>query len=140
MLLTREKSLQSPPLLKTQTIPVPEFGEDAEIAVRGLTARQRWAFGQMASKSAEDASKGPEPSSYLIAIAAIDGDGHTLFQAQDADNIAEWPGDLVDRVSTVIMEMSGLGSKESGKDDSTPSEPTPSGSGPTESPETSPAP
>lgn len=128
-MLTRDQMLSHPPLLKTQIIPVPEFGDGEELAVRGLTALQRWKFGQMAAKAAEDDGVGPEPASYLITLAAVDGDGKTLFQGQDSDVIAEWPGDLVDRISTIVMEMSGLSPKgtdvavvEAGKD----SGPTPS--------------
>jgi hypothetical protein len=118
-------SMSNPPLLKTQKVPVPEFGDGVEIALRGLTARQRWTFGQMASK-ASDGKSGPEPASYLIAQAAVGDDGKPLFQTQDCDVIAEWPGDLVDRISTVVMEMSGLSQNAAG-DAKNDSSPTPSG-------------
>lgn len=122
--------------MPTAEVPVPEWGEGATVRVRGLSAKQRFDW-SLSSQKAAAGEPAPDPLSYLFCLGAINDDGARLFpQAQDADVVAELRGDVIDRVTTKIMELSGLSdvaATDAGKD----STKTPSGSSPTSSPQTS---
>lgn len=105
-MLSRDDILKQDELPTTE-VPVPEWGDGATVRVRGLTSKARFKWARMAGKAAE--GEGPEPTAYLVALCAIDKDGGRLFTDQDADALAEMRGDIIDRIATAVMELSGLG-------------------------------
>ena len=138
MSLSREAILAKQDDLPVEDVPVPEWGDDATIRVRGLSSQARWDWAMQRQK-AVDGDGGPEPTSFLVALAAVDDNGARLFQAQDADAIANLRGDVVERVADVVMQLSGLTEKAkaaaAGNSDA-----TQSGDSLTDSPATSDAP
>jgi hypothetical protein len=94
-------------LLKSQTVDVSEFGEDAQIRVRALTAleRDRW--------DAANYSGGKDVNmigykSRFIALCACDENDQRIFNDEDASVIGEWPSHLVERVFVAAGTLNGL--------------------------------
>lgn len=138
MSLSRDQILAKQDDLPAADVPVPEWGDGATIRVRGLTAQARFDWG-IARDKAMAGEAAPEPTSYLIALAAVDDAGNPLFQGQDADAIASLRSDITERLAGKILELSGIG-EAAAEAAAGNSGATTSGASPTSSPATSDAP
>lgn len=137
MSVTRDQLLSKrDELFPIEEVQVPEIGDSQTIRVRALNARQRWAWAVARDKAIIGEKGTPEPTSLLVAMAAVDDGGKRLFTDSDAEYVADLPGGLVDRVAEKILEMSGLTDKAA-VDAEGNSDATQSGDSPSDSPATS---
>lgn len=133
MALSRDEILKRDEM-PTREVPVPEWGDGETVRVRCLNAAGRLEFG-VASQKVISGEPGPNPTALLVALSAIDDHGARLFHLQDVDALAELRGDVIDRIATAVMELSGLGDDKVAEAEGN-SEATPSGTSPSGSPET----
>lgn len=95
--------------LPTREVALPEMGDGASITVRCLKQRERLRWGFALNGAQDEKYDGPDPVAYLVAVAAINADGSPMFSVQDAESIAELRGDVVERIASAVLEVSGIG-------------------------------
>lgn len=107
MRLTRDVILAAVDL-KTETVPVPEWGGDVE--VRGLTGAERDAFEQ--SLYVDNKFTASNIRARLVAFCVCDEKGERVFSDKDAEALGRKSGLALDRVYDVAQRLSGIGKKE----------------------------
>ncbi len=106
-LLTRDAILQAQDLPRV-LVPVPEWG--GELYVRALTGAERDAFEQ---SIVEQKGKNMKMNlrnirAKLVALTAVDEEGHRLFSDDDARWLGNKSAAALDRVFEVAQRLSGL--------------------------------
>lgn len=110
MYLTRGQILQAEDLERRE-VPVPEWG--GTLLVRALTGAER---GRIEADSLRQNGRGVtfSPQSIetlrakVVAMAAIDEDGTSLFTLRDVEALAGKSGAVLERLFDVVAEMSGI--------------------------------
>lgn len=107
-LLTRDEILRANDLI-VERVPVPEWGENAEVLVRGLSAADQL---EMASVSfdGQDAERS-DTLKLMIKIPArciVDENGRRLFTDDDIDALGEKSRTALQRIMETAMRLSDL--------------------------------
>ena len=95
--------------LKFEDVYVPEW--DATVRVRALTAREMLAR----SEAMNDPARSREDIFAIVAAAVVTEDGEAIL---DVETVAARPFDIVNRIATVSLRLSGLTEKGPAKDPS----------------------
>lgn len=97
--------------IKTETVPVPEWG--GEVLVRGMTAAQRDDYEQslMKGKGSDREVNLRNARTKLAVRSVVDADGELLFAEQDVVALGKKSAAALQRVFDVATRLSGL-SKE----------------------------
>jgi hypothetical protein len=98
---------------KIQKMPVPEWGEGAEICVRSLTALERDQF-EASLVTFKDGTPTPKIENYrsrLCALSICDEDGKRLFTDSEIQDLGKKSGEVLDRIASVANELSHLNEK-----------------------------
>ncbi|MEM8668724.1 MAG: hypothetical protein AAGG48_14485 [Planctomycetota bacterium] len=108
-MLTKEQILQAPTKLKVQVIPVPEWGEGAEVCVRELTGDERDRFEEKVS----DAGTLVGARSSLVALGVCDADGNSFeeFTESEVEQLGSKGASAISRLFDAIKKMSGMESE-----------------------------
>lgn len=103
-MLTRDQILKAEDL-KTETVPVPEWGGD--VNVRTLTGTERDAFeeGCIKGKGKRDLSN---LRARLCALAIVDENSNRMFSDRDVHILGKKSAAALDRVFTVAQRLSGV--------------------------------
>lgn len=109
----------TPPPVKVQAVAMPEWGKDAALHVRQLTALEVSEH----LKATKDAD-GVHTNADLVMRSACDERGSPVFKPDDAERIKQWPLAALTRVARVAGKLNLSGSVE---DAAKNSEATPSG-------------
>lgn len=109
-ILTRDEILSAHDLPIT-IVPVPEWGEDAAVRVRGLTAKERDEIELAAVK--EDFSGVTKSGMFnfrarLVAMAVIGEDGENLFTTADVEELGRKSAQVLDRLFNEARKLSGF--------------------------------
>ncbi len=97
--------------LPIKVVPVPEWGEDAAVRIRGLTAKERDEFELTAVK--EDFSGVTKAGminfrAKLVALTVIDEEGNNLFSLEDAEELGRKSAQVLDRLFNEARALSGF--------------------------------
>jgi hypothetical protein len=104
--LTKIDILKPRPL-KTEIVPVPEWG--GEVIVQEMTAAQRDEFETFALMKREAKDESPKGIRVSIIInTVVDENGKPLFTDLDAPDLAKKPGTIIDRIASVGLRLSGM--------------------------------
>jgi len=103
-LLTREQILSADDV-KTEVVPVPEWG--GEVRVRGLTGLQRDRFEARVVEEDFDNVRAA-----YAAASIIDEDGNQMFTAEDIDELGNKSASALQRVLLVAQRISGVSENE----------------------------
>lgn len=106
--LTRDDILNRSEL-KTERVPVPEWGGD--VIVRELTGNERdeWESELVAERGAEFTVKSMAGArARLASLAIVNEDGERLFTAVDVEDLGRLSGAALGRVFDVAARLSGL--------------------------------
>jgi len=106
--LTKQDILEAQDIERAE-VDVEEWG--GTVLVRGLTAQQYIGMGfDLRGEGDEiDPEKAKEMMPLIVAMGVIDEDGETLFSQKEAGKLAKKSFGPVNRISTKILELSGLG-------------------------------
>lgn len=109
--LNREAILKADDL-KTQDVEVPEWG--GSVRVRSLTGAERDKFEatNYEIKDNKTVMKLENVRARLVSLAAIDGEGKSLFTPEDVAALGKKNAAALDRLFTVAQELSGLREKD----------------------------
>lgn len=100
--------------VKIKKIPVPEWGEDAEVCVRSLSALERDQFESSLIEFKDGATPTPKIDLYrsrLCALTLCDEDGNRLFSDSEIRELGKKNGEVLDRIAGVANELSHLNEK-----------------------------
>lgn len=106
-ILNRDQILQAQDI-KTQTVPVPEWGGD--VIVKGLTGTERDAY-EASCVDTQDGKNVPKLQNIrakLVSLTLVDEQGKRLFTSADLEALGRKSGDVLDRLFDVARELSGL--------------------------------
>lgn len=103
MSITREVFL-SKRQLKRKQVDIPEWG--ATVYVQELNAKQRGEF--EAAATGGDLGKLAATRASLVVKCATTAEGVPLLKAGDEHVVGEMSGDIIDRIFTAILEISGM--------------------------------
>lgn len=98
---------------RTRDVEVPEWG-GMIVRVRSMTAAERDTFEAPAMAAAAN-GKDINLTNFrakIVALTAIDADGNRLFTDKDVEALGNKDGAAIDRLSTAVMELSGLTTAE----------------------------
>lgn len=131
--------------LTTETVPVPEWG--GEVIIRGLTGDELDAY-QASRRQFRNAGTPQQELIYvqdnarasLLAKCLVDEDGERLFTDQDAGELGQKNGKVLDRLYDVAARLSGLSGEEQEAMEGNSATPAPDGVSSSSSPEPSDAP
>lgn len=96
--------------IKTETVPVPEWG--GEVLVKTLTGTERDAFELSTVKDGKDGKKKADLTNLrakLCARTICDEEGELLFTDSDIIELGKKSGAALDRVFAVAQKLSGIG-------------------------------
>lgn len=107
--------------LKTERVPVPELGEDAEVLVREMTAaaREHYSDGLLA-EDPDDPDEAGAPKrkprigqmyARLVAFSVVDEEGKLQFSEEDVEKISGLPATVVERIAAAAGRVSGIGER-----------------------------
>ncbi len=103
--LNREMILAAQNKLSTKVIPVPEWGEGAEVTIKELMANEA-----MALASHANLEENKSESAVLWAIAGIvDEDGNRMFTEADKEQFGKMGAAVILRVSNAMVDLCGFG-------------------------------
>lgn len=107
MALTREDILNADDI-ERDTVDVPEWG--GEVIVRCLNAEEYidMGFDLQTDEDTIDPEKAKELMPRIVSMGIVDEDGRRIFTETDIEAIAQKSFGPVNRVSTRILELSGL--------------------------------
>lgn len=107
--VTRETFLR-PLERRTESVPVPEFGEGAEILVCGMNARERSEFDkQFQTKNGKPSeARQKEIRERLVAACCRNDDGTRMFTDDDVAAIGYQDATVVERIVEVAMRLCGM--------------------------------
>lgn len=93
--------------LPTEMVPVPEWGADVAVQVRGMSAEERlqWSKKINGPDGKTDVEKA---QIYAIIVGVVE----PQFTMEDYDALKKKSGAALDRISRVWMRLSGLGERE----------------------------
>jgi hypothetical protein len=106
-ILGRDQILQAQDI-KTQTVPVPEWG--GEVIVRALTGAERDAY-ESSCVEMQDGKQVPNLKNIrakLVSLTVVDEQGKRLFTSADVEALGKKSGAVLDRLFDVARELSGL--------------------------------
>jgi hypothetical protein len=108
VLLTRDAILKSAGSLRTEEVPVPEWG--GTVLVRELTGRGRdeWEASLTAMRGDRIVPDTANLRAKLVARCAVGEDGEPLFSLQDVNALGELSAAALNRVSDAASRLSGL--------------------------------
>lgn len=112
--LTREQILGAKDLL-VEVVDVPEWGEGAQVRVRGLTARERddYEAGMLTFRGKKDPDVNMRDArARMIVMAVCDENGNRMFTDQDLNALAKRSAIPMDRLYTVAVRLSGITKEE----------------------------
>ena len=101
--------------LVLEEVPVPEWGADAVVHVRSITAAQRGQIEADAAAFKESKGKGNFTrtiSLRMVVLSCCDETGALLFGMDDLNTLAEKNAAVVSRIADAAMRLSGLSKKE----------------------------
>lgn len=109
-ILNREEILKANDL-PTKIVPVPEWGKNAAVRIRGLTAKERDEFELTAIK--EDFSGVTKAGminfrAKLVALTVVDENGNNLFTLEDAEQLGKKSAQVLDRLFNEARTLSGF--------------------------------
>lgn len=122
----RDRFLKPTPAV-IKAVPVPEFGDDAVIHVKGLTAKE-WGIyeaGMVDENGMRDPKKYRDSMPRLVVHGCVNPDGSRMFTMQDLPLVQERLCGTIDDICNVIWEASGrvrLGNLKTTTDDEPPSD------------------
>jgi hypothetical protein len=98
--------------IKTEVVPVPEWG--GEVMVRGLTgkARDQWEAGMQVRRGKRYEADMTNFRARLVVLCVVDEKGQLLFHAGDIDSLAGKSGAALDRLYSKAAELSGISEKD----------------------------
>jgi hypothetical protein len=108
VLLTRDAILKFGSLLKTEEVPVPEWG--GSVLVRELTGRGRdeWEASLTVQRGDRIVPDTANLRAKLVARCVVGEDGEPLFSQQDVNALGELSAAALNRVADVASRLSGL--------------------------------
>ena len=111
MALTKEAILNTDDL-KTETVPVPEWGGD--VIVRTMSGTERDAYEQaIFERNGKDSKFNMDNMrARLCAGCIVDDKGACLFSAQDAAELGKKSGKVLDRIYTVATRLCGMSAED----------------------------
>lgn len=102
--------------LKLVEVPVPEWGQGATVALRGLTGTERDAFEAAAAERHEKQGVRGMAGirAYLVALTLVDEKGERMFPDADAGaaELGVKSGLVIKRLADVAMSLSGLSNEK----------------------------
>lgn len=107
----REQILAIKP--KTATVSFPDL-DGLTVTVRGMTGRERMAF-ELANYEGHGKTREFNPTRVrerLVAYCCIDEQGQRVFSDEDIEALTETRWDVLDRIASVALELSGIGPAE----------------------------
>jgi len=110
--LTRDQILAADDLAR-EIVEVPEWGKDAQILVRELTAaeREQHYYAMLGEDGEVDVQKTIGFTQRLCAWCIIDEDGEQLFSEADVKALGTKNSDVITRITDVVRRLSGLGTE-----------------------------
>jgi len=110
-LLTAEQILAASDI-KTETVPVPEWG--GEVNVRGLTGAQRDAFEEsmFVGRGKDRKENFANLRARLIVLCAVNEQGQPIFTEKQVDALSKKSAAALDRVFEAAQRLSGLSKKD----------------------------
>ena len=112
--LTRDEILAAVDL-KTELVPVPEWGEDAHVRVRAfsLEARAGYTAPALGLTGDERAEKiNSFSNARLVAFSLVDPDGSLIFAEGDVERLAKKNPAVIDRIAAAAARVNGIGQAE----------------------------
>lgn len=106
MYLTRAAILAAKDL-KTEPVPVPEWGEGAQVLITELSAAQRDACGR-AYVELKDAPQIDQVTAFrnrMLVYALVDADGQPLFSIEELDQLLAKNGEVIDRIAAAALRL-----------------------------------
>jgi hypothetical protein len=111
MTLSKDEILEAQDL-KTETVPVPEWG--GSVNVRMMNGLDRDAFEAGLVIVGEDGSRKPNyrgMRARLVALTIVDDAGNRLFEDEDVERLSLKSAAALERVAAVAQRLNGLGAK-----------------------------
>ena len=106
MALTKDQILGSPVKLRIEQLPVPEWGDGAEVSIRELTGDERDAYDQIVVKQGDN-YRGLR--AHLVAMSLCDESGKPLgFTEAEVKQLGGKSGAAIDRIFQAAQRLSGL--------------------------------
>lgn len=112
MALSRE-ALLAAAKCPTETVEVPELG--SAITLRGMTGRELIMFQRSVDKAKKTGEAAIDEESFLAKLLVrciVDDDGSRLLEDDDWQAVLEWPGVMVQRLTSVALRLCGYGTDE----------------------------
>lgn len=124
-LLTRDQVLAAADL-RTEDVPVPEWGDDAGVRIKVLTVAEHRQFTRRLPENADDA----EISAQLMVACCVGEDGTPVFTPADVEALLAKSAAAVKRIGRAAMELNGLSARaqEDARKNSSPTRTSGSGS------------
>lgn len=111
-ILTRQQILDAQDRA-TETVKVPEWGDDAEVIVRSMTGKERNTYElQFADKDDAHKPKGMEAMTYLIVATTVDASGKALFTADDIPPLIEKNAAVLARIFNSAIKLNAIGPQQ----------------------------
>jgi hypothetical protein len=94
--------------VKTQDVPVPEWG--GTVRVRGLTgvARDQWEASMMERRGGKTVVNSFNARAKLLSLTMINDDNSLMFTPGDITALGEKSGSAIERIYTVAAKLSGV--------------------------------
>jgi hypothetical protein len=106
--LTREQILSADDI-RTEWVPVPEWGEDAELLVSGWTARTRDRFDTALSQALSNGEKDRDVRGIFIALSVVDPDTREpLFEVEDIEALTKKSSLPINRLFNIASGLNPL--------------------------------
>lgn len=115
--------LLTPITMPTEAVPLPEWGADASVTVRGMNAKEKGAFEmQFVKKGEHDIAKQRQMRERMIVACCIDEAGQRLFTLDDIPTLGLQAVSILDRIYEACARVNGKGDSESVEKNSGPTE------------------
>jgi len=98
--------------LKTEAVPVPEWGEDVQVIVRTMTGADRDAFEQSLVNVDAEGKRTPaleNMKAKLVAITVVDEAGNRMFAADEVGHLAGKSAAAINRIFSAAARLNGIG-------------------------------
>ncbi len=104
-MLKREEIL-SKTALKTEIVPVPEWGGEVIVSEMSGTARDAW---EQALRDKDAKGKVIAPRAKLVAFTVVDENGSRIFKDDDIEAIGKLSSESLGKICDVALRLNGLG-------------------------------
>lgn len=110
MIPTREQALGCDDM-QAGRVPVPEWGEGAEVIVRSMTAEERddWEVKCIGAGESRDIRNF---RAKLVAYVVVDEDGKRVFTDADIPALGKKNSAAIDRIATKAMKLNGMAQQD----------------------------